>query len=40
MDLVGKTKGKRPLGITRRRWEVNIKKDLQHKQRFMMPQFI
>jgi hypothetical protein len=25
--LVGKPEGKRPLGITRRRWEVNIKMD-------------
>jgi len=27
--LVGKPKGKRPLGIPRRRWEDNIKMDLQ-----------
>ena len=27
--LVGKTEGKRPLGRHRRRWEVNIKIDLQ-----------
>ena len=27
--LVGKPKGKRPLGRPRRRWEDNIKKDLQ-----------
>jgi len=27
--LVGKPKGKRPLGRTRRRWEDNIKMDLQ-----------
>ena len=27
--LVGKTEGKRPLGIPRRRWEDNIKVDLQ-----------
>jgi hypothetical protein len=27
--LVGKTEGKRPLGRTRRRWEDNIKPDLQ-----------
>jgi len=27
--LVGKTEGKRPLGIPRRRWEDNIKMDLQ-----------
>ena len=27
--LVGKTEGKRPLGRPRRRWEVNIKMDLQ-----------
>ena len=27
--LVGKTEGKRPLGIPRRRWEGNIKMDLQ-----------
>jgi hypothetical protein len=26
--LVGKPEGKRPLGITRRRWEDNIKMDL------------
>jgi hypothetical protein len=26
---VRKPEGKRPLGINRRRWEVNIKKDLQ-----------
>jgi hypothetical protein len=27
--LVGKTEGKRPLGRPRRRWEDNIKMDLQ-----------
>ena len=27
--LVGKPEGKRPLGIPRRRWEDNIKLDLQ-----------
>jgi hypothetical protein len=27
--LVGKTEGKRPLGISRLRWEGNIKMDLQ-----------
>jgi hypothetical protein len=27
--LVGKPKGKRPLGRPRRRWEINIKRDLQ-----------
>jgi hypothetical protein len=27
--LVGKPEGKRPLGRPRRRWEVNIKMDLQ-----------
>jgi hypothetical protein len=27
--LVGKAEGKRPLGRTRRRWEDNIKMDLQ-----------
>jgi hypothetical protein len=27
--LMGKPEGKRPLGITRRRWEDNIKIDLQ-----------
>jgi hypothetical protein len=27
--LVGKREGKRPLGIARRRWEDNIKNDLQ-----------
>jgi hypothetical protein len=27
--LVGRPEGKRPLGITRRRWEDNIKMDLQ-----------
>ena len=27
--LVGKSEGKRPLGRPRRRWEVNIKMDLQ-----------
>jgi len=27
--LVGKPEGKRPLGITRRRWEDHIKMDLQ-----------
>jgi len=27
--LVGKLEGKRPLGISRRRWEDNIKMDLQ-----------
>jgi hypothetical protein len=29
MVLVGKPKGKRPLGRSRRRWEDNIKMDLQ-----------
>ena len=29
MVLVGKPEGKRPLGRPRRRWEDNIKKDLQ-----------
>ena len=28
-DLVGKPEGKRPIGRTRRRWEDNIKIDLQ-----------
>ena len=28
-DVVGKTEGKRPLGRPRRRWENNIKMDLQ-----------
>ena len=28
-DLVGKPEGKRPLGRSRRRWEDNIKMDLQ-----------
>ena len=28
-DLVGKPEGRRPLGIPRRRWEDNIKMDLQ-----------
>ena len=28
-DLVGKPEGKRPLGRPRRRWEDNIKMDLQ-----------
>ena len=28
-DLVGKPEGKRPLGKSRRRWEDNIKMDLQ-----------
>jgi hypothetical protein len=28
-DLVGKYEGKRPLGKPKRRWEVNIKMDLQ-----------
>ena len=27
--LMGKPEGKRPLGIPRRRWDVNIKMDLQ-----------
>jgi hypothetical protein len=27
--LVGKTEGKKPLGRSRRRWDVNIKMDLQ-----------
>jgi hypothetical protein len=27
--LVGKPEGRRPLGIPRRRWEENIKRDLQ-----------
>jgi hypothetical protein len=30
--LVGKTEGKRPLGRYRRRWEDNIKMDLQEKR--------
>jgi hypothetical protein len=29
--LVGKPEGKRPLGIPRRRWEDNIKMDLQEE---------
>ena len=29
MVLLGKTEGRRPLGIPRRRWEDNIKMDLQ-----------
>jgi hypothetical protein len=29
MVLVGKSEGKRPLGRIRRRWEDNIKRDLQ-----------
>jgi hypothetical protein len=28
-DLMGKPEGKRPLGRPRRRWEDNIKKDIQ-----------
>ena len=28
MDLVGKSEGKRPLGIARHRWEDSIKIDL------------
>jgi hypothetical protein len=28
-DFVGKTEGKRPLGSPRRRWEDNMKADLQ-----------
>jgi hypothetical protein len=28
-DFVGKPEGKRPLGRTRRRWEDNIKMDLE-----------
>jgi hypothetical protein len=28
-DLVGKPEGRRPLGRPRRRWEYNIKMDLQ-----------
>jgi len=31
MVLVGKPEGKRPFGRPRRRWEVNIKKDLQEE---------
>ena len=31
--LVGKTEGKRPLGRPRRRWEDNIKMDLQEVER-------
>ena len=31
--LVGKTEGKRPLGRQRRRWEDNIKMDLQEEGR-------
>ena len=31
--LVGKPEGKRPLGRSRRRWEDNIKMDLQEKER-------
>ena len=31
--LVGKPEGKRPLGRPRRRWEVNIKMDLQEMGR-------
>jgi hypothetical protein len=31
--LMGKRKGKRPLGRTRRRWEDNIKMDLQEMGR-------
>jgi len=31
-DLVGKTEGKRTLGISRRRWEDNIKMDLQEER--------
>jgi len=27
--LVGKLEGKRPLGISRHKWEVNVKMDLQ-----------
>jgi hypothetical protein len=30
--LVGKPGGKRPLGRSRRRWEDNIKKDLQEAE--------
>ena len=30
--LVGKPEGKRPLGIPRRRWEDNIKMDLQEME--------
>ena len=30
--LVGKTEGKRPLGRLRRRWEDNIKMDLQEER--------
>jgi len=29
MVVVGKPEGKRPLGRSRRRWEINIKMDLQ-----------
>jgi hypothetical protein len=34
--LVGKPEGKRPLGIPRRRWEDDIKKDLQKVGRWSM----
>jgi hypothetical protein len=33
--LVGKLEGKRPLGITIRRWEDNIKMDLQESGRWL-----
>jgi hypothetical protein len=29
LKIVGKTEGKRPLGRTRRRWEDNVRMDLQ-----------
>jgi len=32
-DLVGKPEGKRPLGISRRRWEDNINMELQEVRR-------
>jgi len=35
MVLVGKSEGKRPLGRPRRRWEDNIKMDLEVGCRFM-----
>ena len=36
MALVGKPEGKRPLGRPRRRWEDNIKTDLQEVGRRVM----
>jgi hypothetical protein len=33
MVLVGKSEGKRPLGIPRQRWEDNITMDLQEVER-------